>query len=61
MNEIVNRFLLVGDKFLPEMLLNNLVLLTVLVVHLPKTNKELKSLCKLETQILFIKMNLFST
>ena len=58
MNEIVNRFLLVGDKFLPEMLLNNLVLLTVLVVHLPKTNKGLKSLCNLEIQTLFIKMNL---
>ena len=35
-----------------------MVLLTVLVVHLPKTKKELKGLCKLEIQILFIKMNL---
>ena len=33
MNEIVNKFLLVGDKFMPEMHLKNLVLLIVLVVH----------------------------
>ena len=58
MNEIVNKFLLAGDKFMPEMHLNNLVLLTVLVVHSQKTKKELKSLCKLEIQTLFIKMNL---
>ena len=45
MNEIVNKFLLVGDKFMPEM-------------HLPKIKKELKSLCKLAIQIFFIKMNL---
>ena len=38
---------------MPEM-----VLLTVLVVHLSKTKKELKSLWKQETQTLFIKTNL---
>ena len=53
MNEIVNKFLLVRDKFMP-----NLVLLTVFVVHLPKTKKELKRLWKLEILILFIEMNL---
>ena len=58
MNELANKFLLVGDKFMPEMHLNNLVLLTVLLVHLQKTKKELKSLCKLKMQTLFIKMNL---
>ena len=58
MKEIVNELLLVGDKFMPEMHLNNLVLLTVLVVHLLKTKKELKNLCKLEIQILFKEMNL---
>ena len=30
----------------------------MLVVHLPETKNELKSLCRLEMQILFIKMNL---
>ena len=48
MNEIVNIFLLAGDKFMPEMNLRNLVLLTVVVVHLPKTKKELKSVCRQE-------------
>ena len=33
MNEIVNRFLLVGDKFMPEMHLKELVLLTVLAIY----------------------------
>ena len=46
MNEIANRFLLVGDKFMREMYLNSLVLLTVIVGHLPKTKKEMKSLCR---------------
>ena len=58
MKEIVNEFLLVEDKFMPKMHLNNLVLLTVLVVHLLKTKKELKNLCKLEIQILFKEINL---
>ena len=40
LNEIVNRFLLVGYKVMPEMQLKNLVLLTVLVVHSHKTKKE---------------------
>ena len=40
MNETVNTFLPVGDKFMPEMHLKNLVLLTVLVAHLPKIKKE---------------------
>ena len=58
MNEIVNKFLLVGDKFMPEIHLNNLALLTVLVVHSQKTKKELKSLRRLETKTLFIKVSL---
>ena len=44
MNETVNKFLEVGEKFMPEMHLNNLVLLLVLVAHLLKAKKELKSL-----------------
>ena len=40
MNEILNKFLLVGDKFMPEMHLKQPVLLIVLVVHLPKIQKE---------------------
>ena len=58
MNEIVSKFLLVVDRFMPEMHLNLLIvsLLIVLVVHLLKTKKELKNLCKQEIQILFTKM-----
>ena len=40
MNDIINKFLLVGDKFMPD----NLALLIVLVVHLQKINKELRNL-----------------
>ena len=58
MNEIVNKFLLVSDKLMPEMHSNNLVLLIVLVVRSLKTKKELKNLCRQETQTLFTEANL---
>ena len=59
MNEIVNKFLLVGDKFITEMHLNNLVLLIVLaVLGLIYSAKELKKLRKQEIQIMFTKMTL---
>ena len=58
MNEIVNKFLLVGDKFMSQMHLKQLGFTYSASAHLLKTNKELKSLCKLEIQILFIKINL---
>ena len=44
MNEIVNAFSLAGDKFMPKMHLQQPGLLIVLVVHLPKTKREFKSL-----------------
>ena len=46
MNNIINKFLLAGDKFMPE-----IHLLTVLVDHLLNINKEFKSLKKLEIQL----------
>ena len=58
MNEIVNKFLLASDRYMPEMHLKQPGLLTVLVIHLLKTKKELKSLYKLEIQTLFTKMSL---
>ena len=58
MNEIINKILPAGDKFMPEMHLRNLVLLTVLVVHLQKIKKKLKSLFKVVIQTLFIKISL---
>ena len=51
MNEIENTFLVAGDKFMPEIHRNNLVLLIMLVASLLKRKKELKSLCRLKTQI----------
>ena len=58
MNEIVNKFLLAGDKFMPEMHLKQPGLLTVLVDHLLKTKKEFRNLKKQETRAIFTKMNL---
>ena len=57
MNEIVNKFLLAGDKFMLEMHSNSQNLLIVLVDHLIKTKKEFKSLKKQEIQDEFTKMN----
>ena len=56
MNEMLNKFLLPGDKLMPEVNLNNLDLLILLVVHLLKTKKNLKNLCKQEKQIIFTKV-----
>ena len=57
MNEIVNKFLLTGDKFTPEMHLKQPYLLTVLVDHLLKIKKEFRNLKKQETRAIFTKMN----
>ena len=57
MNEIVNKFLLVGDKFTPEMHLKQPGFTYSGCGPFTK-KKELKSLCRQEMQILFIKMNL---
>ena len=57
MNEIVDKFLLAGDKFMPEMHLKQPGFI-VLVDHLLKIKKEFKNLKKQEIQTIFIKMNL---
>ena len=57
MNEIVNNFLLAGDKFMPEMHLKQPGFI-VLVDHLLKIKKEFKNLKKQEIQAIFTKMNL---
>ena len=58
MNEIVNKFLLAGDKFMPEMHLKQRDLVIVLVDHKLKTKKEFRNLKKQEIQTIFIKINL---
>ena len=58
MNEIVNKFLLAGDKFRPEMRLKQPRFIIVLVDHLLKIRKKFKNLKKQERQAIFTKMNL---
>ena len=58
MNEIINIFLLVGDKFMPEMYLKQIDFTYSACGLFTKNKEKLKSLCKLEIQILFIEMNL---
>ena len=58
MNEIVNKFLLAGDKFMPEMHLKQPRFTYSACNPFTKIKKELKNLKKQEIQILFVKMNL---
>ena len=55
MNEIVNKFLLVGDKFIPETDLRLESHIIILVDHLLKIKKKLKKLKKHEIRNIFIK------
>ena len=60
MNEIVNKFLLAGDKFMPEMHLKQpgFTYSACGPFTKKKTKKELKILKKQEIQTIFRKMNL---
>ena len=57
MNDIINKLLLAGDKFMLKSISGNKGLLIVLVDHSLKLKKEYKSLNKLEIQNIFTKMN----
>ena len=57
MDEIVNTFLLAGDKFMPEMRLKQPGL-TVHVKYFLEAKKEFRKLKKQEAQAIFTKMNL---
>ena len=57
MNEIVNTFLLAGDKWMPEMDLKQSGFASSACGSFNK-NKELRSLYRLEIQVLFKEMNL---
>ena len=54
MNNTINKLLLAGDKFMPEIHLRQP---QVLADHLLNMNKEFKGLEKLEIQTIYIKMN----
>ena len=58
MNEVVNKFLLAGNKFLPEMHLKQPRFTYSACGPFTKTREELKYLKKQETQTIFTKMNL---
>ena len=58
MNEIVNRFLLTGDKFVPEMHLRQPGFTYRASGPFTKIKKEFKNLKKKEIQAIFTKMNL---
>ena len=58
MNEIDNKFLLAGDKFMSEMHLKKLDLLIVHMDHLLKIKNEFKNLKKQEIRTVFTKTNL---
>ena len=58
MNEIDNKFLLAGDKFMSEMHLKKLDLLIVHMDHLLKIKNEFKNLEKQEIRTVFTKTNL---
>ena len=57
MNEILNKILLAGDKFMPKVHLKQPDLLIVLVHHSQETKKEFKNLKKQKIQEIFTKMN----
>ena len=56
MNEIVNKFLLAGDKFMPEMYLKQPEFTYSACGPFTK-NKEFKNLKKQEIQVIFTKIN----
>ena len=57
MNEIVNKFLLAGDKFTPEIHLKQSGFTYSPCDHLLEINKEYKNLKKQEIQDIFTRMN----
>ena len=58
MNKIVNKFLLAGDKFMPEMHLKQPEFTYSVVGHLLKTKNKFKNLKKQEIRVIFTKINL---
>ena len=57
MNKAINKFLLTGDKFMPELHLKQPALLIVLAEHLLTIEKEFKNLEKREICNIYIETN----
>ena len=58
MNEIANKFLLAGGKFMPEMYLKEPSFTYSACSPFTKNKERIESLCKLEIQILFTNISL---
>ena len=58
MNEIVNKFLLAGDKFMPEMHLKQPGFIYSACAPFTKNKNKFKNLKKQKIQAIFTKMNL---
>ena len=58
MNEIVNKYLLTGDKFMPELHLKQPGFTYSACAPFTRKKKEFKNLCRQEIQTLFTEMNL---
>ena len=58
MNNIINKLLLAGDKFMPEMHLRQPQFVYSIADLLLDTKKKLKNLKKLVIRVIFIEMNL---
>ena len=58
MNEIINKFSLVGEKFMPEMHLKQPGFTYSACGPFTRNKERIENLCKLAIQILFINMNL---
>ena len=57
MNDIINKFFLAGDKFMPEMHLEQPVFTCSTYGSFTKNKKEFKNLKKQEIQDIFTEMN----
>ena len=57
LNQIVNKLLLAGDKFMPEMHLGQPGFTYSACGSFTRINKELKNFCKQGIQIIFTRMN----
>ena len=57
MNQIVNTFLLAGDKFMPEMHLRQPGFTYSPCGSFTRNKQKFKNLCRQEIQIIFTRMN----
>ena len=57
MNEVVNKFLLAGDKFMPEMRLKQVEFMYSDCKRFPKNKQRIQKFKKREIHNIYLKMN----